>query len=60
MVEVEVKTPVLTRIEEFHGHIGPYVVLGYKIGQWIEEIGVEECGIKILEVPLGEFLERLD
>jgi len=32
MVEVEVKTPELTRIEEFHGHIGPYVVLGYKMG----------------------------
>ena len=140
VIEVEVKTPVLTRIEEFHGHIGPYVVLGYKMGlmardlldspgyfdltvavespltpppsclidgiqlgsgcttgkrnltvvegpigkatfrtknghtvvlslradipekvrQWIEEIGVEKSGIRILEASLEEFFERLD
>jgi inosine-uridine nucleoside N-ribohydrolase len=26
----EVRTPLLTRVLEFHGHIGPYVVLGYR------------------------------
>lgn len=29
---VDVTTPALTRIREFHGHIGPYVVLGYRMG----------------------------
>ncbi len=38
MVSVEVKTPALTRIEEFHGHIGPYVVLGYKMGLMARDI----------------------
>ena len=140
MVEVEVKTPALTRIEEFHGHIGPYVVLGYKMGlmardlldspgyfdmmvevesplipppsclidgiqlgsgcttgkrnlavlegpigkatfrtkkgkvvvlslrpdipdrvrKWIEEIGVDKSGKRILEAPAEEFVERFE
>lgn len=29
---VEVTTPASTRIREFHGHVGPYVVLGYRMG----------------------------
>jgi formylmethanofuran dehydrogenase subunit E len=29
---VKVTTPVLTRVYEFHGHLGPYVVLGYRAG----------------------------
>ena len=29
---VKVTTPVPTRIIEFHGHLGPYVVLGYRAG----------------------------
>lgn len=24
--------PTLKKLEEFHGHLGPYIVLGYKIG----------------------------
>lgn len=139
-VNVEVKTPILTRIEEFHGHVGPYVVLGYKMGllakklldspgyfdmtvevesplapppsclidgiqlgsgcttgkrnltvkegpigkatfrtrtgrsvvlslrqeipekvrQWIEEMGVEKSGIRILEASTAEFVTRSD
>lgn len=29
---VEVRTPALQRMYEFHGHLGPYVVLGYRAG----------------------------
>jgi formylmethanofuran dehydrogenase subunit E len=29
---VEVRTPMRVRIVEFHGHFGPYVVLGYRAG----------------------------
>lgn len=35
---VEVATPALTRIREFHGHVGPYVVLGYRMGLLAREI----------------------
>ncbi len=29
---VKVVTPLKTRVVEFHGHLGPYVVLGYRLG----------------------------
>jgi formylmethanofuran dehydrogenase subunit E len=29
---VEVTTPAATRLREFHGHVGPYVVIGYRMG----------------------------
>jgi formylmethanofuran dehydrogenase subunit E len=29
---VEVRTPMRVRVVEFHGHYGPYVVLGYRAG----------------------------
>lgn len=29
---VKVTTPPMVRIREFHGHLGPYVVLGYRMG----------------------------
>jgi formylmethanofuran dehydrogenase subunit E len=55
MVEVEVKTPALTRIEEFHGHIGPYVVLGYKMGLMARDLldspGYFDLKVKV-ESPL--------
>ncbi|MGW8179042.1 MAG: formylmethanofuran dehydrogenase subunit E family protein [bacterium] len=55
MVEIEVKTPVLTRIEEFHGHIGPYVVLGYKMGLMARDLldspGYFDLTVKV-ETPL--------
>jgi formylmethanofuran dehydrogenase subunit E len=35
---VEVTTPTLTRIREFHGHVGPYVVLGYRMGMLARRI----------------------
>jgi len=35
---VEVKTPPLVRMVEFHGHLGPYVVLGYRAGEAAREI----------------------
>lgn len=35
---VEVTTPPLTRIREFHGHLGPYVILGYRMGLLAREI----------------------
>jgi len=24
---------ILKKIEQFHGHIGPYVIIGYKMGE---------------------------
>jgi formylmethanofuran dehydrogenase subunit E len=35
---VEVKTPPLVRMLEFHGHLGPYVVLGYRSGETAREL----------------------
>ncbi|MGQ9590405.1 MAG: formylmethanofuran dehydrogenase subunit E family protein [Planctomycetota bacterium] len=29
----EITTPPLVRMREFHGHLGPYVVLGYRMGE---------------------------
>ena len=39
---VEIVTPPLRRILEFHGHVGPYVVLGYRMGQ---------TAMRVLESP---------
>ena len=35
---VEVKTPPLVRMVEFHGHLGPYVVLGYRAGETARQV----------------------
>jgi formylmethanofuran dehydrogenase subunit E len=35
---VEVKTPPLVRMVEFHGHLGPYVVLGHRAGEAARQI----------------------
>ena len=35
---VEVRTPALQRMYEFHGHLGPYVVLGYRAGMYAREL----------------------
>jgi len=35
---VEVTTPPLVRMAEFHGHLGPYVVLGYRAGEAAREV----------------------
>jgi formylmethanofuran dehydrogenase subunit E len=35
---VEVKTPPLVRMVEFHGHLGPYVVLGHRSGEVAREL----------------------
>lgn len=63
---VDVTTPAIQRIYEFHGHVGPYVVLGFRAGELAREL-LESPGyfdLKAratcpLETPTSCFLDGL-
>jgi len=63
---VDVKTPPLQRMYEFHGHLGPYIVLGYRAGMLARE-ALESPGyfdlhaeaVCPLKTPMSCFLDGL-
>ncbi|UCF48872.1 MAG: formylmethanofuran dehydrogenase subunit E family protein, partial [Myxococcales bacterium] len=61
---VHVTTPALQRLREFHGHVGPYVVLGFRAGELAREIlespGYFDLTVKTtcpLQTPRSCFLD---
>ena len=44
----------LDRIKNFHGHLGPYVILGYKMGESLVEDDAMEIARDILKQSEGK------
>lgn len=63
---VKVTTPALQRMLEFHGHVGPYVVLGFRAGMLARKrldspgyFDLDATALCPLEKPMSCFLDGI-